>query len=656
MKTNDWLKLQQKHNVMRKSKHNYALLNAGLGNAAGYLQAIVFAVLVFGGAYESQAKIRAVIAYDSGEDFSRVLWDVAQSRKTNANFPFELLEARYTDASVLASRLRSYATNNEPLLVFGPAITDDLVAAEKLLHDLTNKILFVSPTISTSVDPNRTNLVGACVSDEERVRILASSRPALWNGMRAAFVGMKGAWGEQLYHQLATNESTLFKSLEPYLIGSTNELGKPVTYASVASECHKTRRPLVYVALKNSYEVRNFFLACEREIKPPFSYRPIVCLLSDYRFVERNHANPNYKDVEEQEAVDAGEVLDSSWCTTFAITMASESIVSGGEDLYERLNEDFFAVMEHLAPPGTTGTELFVKARSVFNDRDQARELLTGVRVRASQYYRALKQSEEDKVVLKAYVWSTKNWSLFKPSSWKERSWQPVRDLEYAIPYLFDSLQARIPWASGLWLFIAVVAAVTIGVGIEGWKRFVFIRRGFGSWFIRLCGLTVIIALLLVAIVFLCWTDAVSPHHFPAVLAVCFAPLAILPMLQNIAFTRVPGLKHAFEIPSDIVEGFLDLCFNSRAKKECERERAQLEHDFHMSGRPGEDYEIWLWDTWVTQIRLLGGSRGRRLFEKGVKNTSPWDANFSTRSRIDRLEAQLAYVRVVNRARLKLED
>jgi hypothetical protein len=655
MKMNDWLKLQQQGSAMPKSMHLHPLLNACLCGAVAFLQAMIIAVLVCGSTYESHAKIRAVIAYDSGEDFSKVLWDVAQSRQTNAGFPFELLEAKYSDPATLANKLRSYATNSEPLLVFGPAITDDLVAAEKLLKGLTNSFLFVSPTISTSVDPNRTNLVGACLSDEERVRILASSPPGLWKDMRAAFVGMKGAWGEQLYHQLSTNESKLFKSLKPYLIGATNELGKGVTYDSVAAECHKTRCPLVFVALKNSYEVRNFFESCARETKPPFSYRPIICLLSDYRFVESYPTDPDYKAT--QDAIAAGLMLDSSWCTRFAITMASESMVTvGGKDLYEKLNKDFLVLMENLASPGMTGTELFFKVRSVFNDKDQARELLYGVPVQASHYYRTLKEAKEDKAILKAFVWSTKNWAFSNTNSWMERSWQPVRDLEYAIPYLFDSLQARIPWASGLWLFIAVVTAVAIGVGIEGWKRFVFIRRGFGSWFIRLFGLTVIIALLLLAIGYLCWTDTVSPHHFPAVLAVCFAPLAIFPMLQNIAFTRVPGLKHAFEIPSDLVEGFLDLCFNSRAKKECERERAQLEHDFQTSGRPGEDYEIWLWDTWVTQIRLLGGSRGRRLFEKGVKNTSPWDANFSTRSRIDRLEAQLAYVRVVNRARLKLEN
>jgi hypothetical protein len=130
------------------------------------------------------------------------------------------------------------------------------------------------------------------------------------------------------------------------------------------------------------------------------------------------------------------------------------------------------------------------------------------------------------------------------------------------------------------------------------------------------------------------------------VVAASLAPLALLPMLQHLAFTKFPRLDEILQLPSDGIEKALDLAINSRASRECKLTVAELETDVRTHG-PVPDVQALLYVLWFRDLqRFENKQRAKKLSGRFWPRLKVWDGDYYD-SRTEHLWRAIAYTRVV---------
>ncbi len=143
-------------------------------------------------------------------------------------------------------------------------------------------------------------------------------------------------------------------------------------------------------------------------------------------------------------------------------------------------------------------------------------------------------------------------------------------------------------------------------------------EKGFWSWTNRILIWTAIALALLVGLVYLSWCDIINPSHFVGVLIVSLSPLALLPMLQHAAFTKLPWLRPVLEFPSIIIEKGMDRAINSSPRPTIQRYSDIIKNRLgELEIKTPDCHETCLWKWWFEELRTIKGEvRAKKVFDR----------------------------------------
>lgn len=596
---------------------------------------LLFALMKFECHGAPDQRMPMLVPFQQQLDYSRANWQAVESvrNRIGERFPFLPIKLPYEDPEDLVSQVKEKLSNyvDQAVLVLGPADSGEAAYLDQVMTNISSNVLFVSPSVTTKA--NYTNLkhfVRACLPDSDRIENLARVAPPTWRSLDATFIGMTNTWGQQLFQNLNTS-TNLVRNLGHYEVHN-NGREAVKEYAKIARACRDGKVQLLFLGLSAATEVRAFFEQCQNQSTFWSPYKPMICLLGDYRFTNAIDS-PNLPP----------ELIAQGWGNAFPITMLSEaSLGFEGSNLYEELATDLVTVLADLKE-GRTPNKFFADVESAFSQEPETHRLLAGISIRSSHYMRHLQDPPRPCSILKWLGYD--DLPLFK-----SRQWFQVTK-EGPILFWYDLFRTRVFWIGNSWLILIALAALTGGLLLEIRKRYVFVRPKPLSLFSRLLAWSLIISSLFVVLLYLSWVETLNPANFTAILVTCLTPMAVLPMLQHAAFTKVPWVRPVLELPSTVVEAVLDQCINSRVSQLRLRHKEAIIRDLQaQSDGRLENQEAALWHWWCNELReVQGEAKARKVYERCFTTIKVWDADFNDTRRIEALIDALAYTRIVNR-------
>ena len=584
---------------------------------------------------QDQEKFELIVTYDPQKPYSKAVWEVFEANKTVATKWLKFAEGmEYETPQVLAAKLKvkiSTLESNTTLLVIGPATTAEAMALDEDIGEVPARVRFISTSISTSNKFKHIQLSTACLPDEERIRRLHELCPKPWSTLPAAFVGVDDQWGKTLQHVLSNSMTNLCKSLDCHLIqhATVEELG------AVADECFERSTPLIFLALDDPAAVSRFFQECHRRSCFTKPYRPIVCLLADYDFSDK----------------DEKAIATQRWAPNFSICMVSEANANTNHNgtntletgsLYPDLVKDFVTIANRLDSTNKTSQE-FVRELCGFCDGDEeAPEINRPVEIKTSQYFR-YKLKYQTAYYSCSLKWLECSWFDNTPMGWSDLS---TIASEAPFAYGWEVLRARISWLNS-WSLIAIAfVALACGLAAEIHKRFIFVKKDWWGISWRLIVWFLVVMLLFACINYLFVSGLVRINNYPALLVLCLSPLALLPTLQHAALIRIPGLGEVFSLPTRAIEPFLDHCINSQTKSEIRRltDSVNARVLAEYSGADLHQKEVIYWRLWIAGLlELRDEKRANKIRDRFLESTRICDYTFKSEIRMERLASAIAY-------------
>jgi hypothetical protein len=585
----------------------------------------------------AETSLEVLVPSNPLTDFSiAVSTAISSSAVAGSNFLFHTTPIPYQIKSNLISQIQSKVNNLEStcfLLILGPASTDEALALEASITNANDRVLFLSPSVSTKQQYKNLRLFGACLPDSERIDYLGKNAPKQWKGMSAVFVGEDGAWGLQLYTNLCA-QTNYFTVRAPGMYVHTKEQSSGSEYEKIATHCVEDNVHLIFLALGDPQNVKIFLKTLKKQRGILGTYRPCVCLLGDYRFVEGNMDSNNNP-----------QIITEDFASVASIVMASEAQMNHeGANLFVDLDADLLSLLGYLYnkvdgnPRG-----FFSEIETTFGSTTRI-TVPTSLRI-ASSHYLSYRLGRDD-------AWlSGVNLKWLEDSFTGKPRWQLLTPQIADTRYYWDVARSRVPWLAAWWMTGVVTLTISFGWFVEFRKRFVFLQKRFASRFLKCLSWFLIILVTLLAIFGLCWTGFINPAGLGWVLAACMSPMALLPMLQHLAFAKIPALDRFLELPSVWIEKGLDICINSRAKDPCAAERVVIEEALNAQDPSKTNAEGLLWGWWIEDLRRFSNQeRAQKVTMRFFSNVRPWDASLAPDARVEKLKDALAYTRVVLRS------
>jgi hypothetical protein len=598
---------------------------------------LIFLWAVSLGAQAADSNLEILVPFTRQTDFSMAVWtaitnsSAAKSTLLTNCERFEYDSKRDKNLIKKTQEKINNLSSNSYLLVLGPSSTKEADELEASITNSNPRVLFLSPSITAKVQGTNIPILGACLPDTKRIASMGDSAPKCWKKMTAVFVGECGSWGEQIYTNLCAQTNSFAISGPPILV-DTKYQDSTNRYQQAAAHCVHDNVQLIFLALGEPSNVKRFLRAIKETDKggPFHAYRPCVCLLGDYRFAPGDMNGANSDPL----------IITEDFASVASIAMASEAEMGHeGTNLFVDLDRDLISLLAGLyAKSGGHDPEsFFCEITNAFGAATVI-ESPSQQDVISSRYlrYRLEQDQTLSPVILK--------W-LQSPLAGGKPSWQRLTpDLH---SYYLDAARAKVPWLIDWRLTGLVVVTICVGWFMECRKRFIFLQKRFASHFLKSIAWCLIILVTLLVIFGLGWTGSINSASFGWVLAVCVSPMALLPMLQHLAFTKVPSLDKVLELPSSWLEKGLDRCINSRAVQLCAIELETIERELKAADPNAENREGALLSWWLGDLQKIGNQdKARRVMMRFLPNLKLWEA-LPTEVRVKHLREALAYTRVI---------
>ncbi len=581
------------------------------------------------------ARIPILVPYHPLLDFSRANWEALTivSNQMGDSFPFAPTRIEYQDERRLAAALEqelAQAGEGE-VVVFGPADSGEAAYLDQVLTNLSSKVVFVSSTVTSKVRyVHLQRFVRACLPDDLRIGSLTAVAPRTWKYLDAAFVGNTNSWGEQLYRHLSQS-TNLAKTLTRHKVVSTGREAQ-TEYENIADACRSARTQLLFLGLDSAAEVRAFLEQCQNQSRFWAPYKPMICLVGDYRFT-------NTADT----AVAPAELIPSEWGNRLPITMLSEATLGvEGVELYRNLAQDLVRAFCHLRA-GRSNPEFLQALETAFNQDTASHRLWSDLPVSASYYLRYLQNPSQTPCVLK--------WLGYERIPLvSDRNWVRISRDGPALFWL-DLLRTRVFWIGNPYLILIALASLTGGFLLEIQKRYVFVQRRAISLVSRVLAWILIISSLFIVLLYLSWVDTLNPVNFTAIVVTCITPMAIFAVVQHAAAMKLPFLQPALDFIPQRVEWLMDRCINSQVSglRELHARAIRLDLERKTDGT-AVHREAALWRWWHEELRKIRGeARARKVYERFIPAIRAWNKDFEEDSRLEELVDAVAYTRIINR-------
>ncbi|MDB6068521.1 MAG: hypothetical protein JWR26_4729 [Pedosphaera sp.] len=597
----------------------------------------VLLVFVYFKAASAGTTLELLVPTTPSTDFS-VAVSMAISNTTNAKFLANTTIMPYRVTSDLISQIQTKInglSNGSSLLILGPGTTEEALALDASITNSRGRALFLSPSVSTIQHYTNIDLFGACLPDSERIEHLGKNAPKQWKQMSAVFVGEDGSWGLQLYTNLCAQTNS-FTVRSPGLYVHTQDQGSESDYDKIATHCVEDNVNLIFLAVGDPQNVKHFLMALRDKGSGFHAFRPCVCLLGDYQFADGD-MNSSTNDPQ---------VITMDFGTIASIVMASEAQMNHeGTDLFVDLDMDVLTILADLnAKVDGNPQDFFSEIRTAFGTTATIKPFSSSFlnsSVSSSHYLRhrfELDNASQSGVNLK--------W-LESPLVGKP-FWRLLTPKIAGTTYYRDVARSKVPWLANWWLICLVISAICLGWVVELGKRYIFLQKSFASLARRCLLWFLIIVATFMAIFGLCWTGFINPASFKWVLAACISPMALLPMLQHLAFTKIPSLDKFLELPSNWIEQGLDRCINSRAAQDCAHEKTFIDLELSKADPAGTNTEELLLNWWIVHLQLIpSGEKAKKVTMRFLPNLRLWDSTFSPKEREKQLKNALVYTRVI---------